>query len=306
MALSATVCAETATDFYSEKARGWFWYERMPDMIEEEKPMPAPAPAPAAAVPQFPSYGSAAWIKSAMPALLEKATDEPTRENVAAYYYVQRMMKDKSEAFAEMSQQVVTADPWLDENTRRPIAQFGSDAVNRKADLLKEQAVLETAQKAGFWFFFKGDCDFCNMQSPILKYLQHKYGFHVVGISLDGTALANGDYPDFLVDHGQALKISQDMGVDMNFTPSLFLVKPPGKIVPITFGLTSGDEILQRVLMQAAAEGWIDRETYEGTKKTRKDMNIAGSSIDSSIAPDDSQAIMKAVQLQINPKRIDQ
>jgi conjugal transfer pilus assembly protein TraF len=296
---AALAASEFSGDFYSEKARGWFWYERQPDPPVEKKEPPVAPPSATKSVetqPVVPPFGSVAWIREAMPKLLDKAVDEPTPENVSAYYYVQRVMKDKSERFTKASQQVVLADPLLDENTRRPFSQYGSAAMDRRAETATEEAIREVAKKAGIWFFFKGGCEFCLLQSPLLKGLQAKYGFTVIPISMDGTSLENGDYPEHLVDRGQSTKISEKFGMDMNYTPSLFLVKPPNEIIPITFGLTSASEITSRALLQAATAGWIDRELYDKTRKQREDLDLSGLTVAGEVKTDDTKEILKAFQ----------
>ena len=63
----------------------------------------------------------------------DKAIDNPSPENVAAYYYLQRVMMDKAQRFTDMARRVVMSDPLLDENQRRPIATFAANEANYQA-----------------------------------------------------------------------------------------------------------------------------------------------------------------------------
>ena len=63
----------------------------------------------------------------------DKAIDNPSPENVAAYYYLQRVMMDKAQRFTDMARRVVMSDPLLDENPRRPIATFAANEANYQA-----------------------------------------------------------------------------------------------------------------------------------------------------------------------------
>lgn len=142
--------------FYDDKERGWFWYESPDpeeDMAEIEPPLPPPPPAPPPA-PPGPKPLSAEWFRKNMEKYRDKAIDDPTHENVSAYMYLQRVMLDKAEKFAEASQHVVMADAVLDENSRRPIATFGAFAKDEMSTKGTEKAArlllgLKTMSKRG-------------------------------------------------------------------------------------------------------------------------------------------------------------
>jgi conjugal transfer pilus assembly protein TraF len=259
------------TPYYEDKERGWFWYEEPPakeDGSIEKQAVPAPQKPPepkpqgkaATAKPL-----SSEWFRKNMEKIRDKAIDDPSPENVTAYMYLQRVMLDKAERFASATQVAVMSDSLLDENSRRPIATFGSFAKDEMAARGTEKAAKKLAQSAGLWFFYASDCVYCLKESGVLKGLMNTYGFTVLPISLDGLPLPNGDFPNFTNDQGQAKKI----GVDT--TPALFLVKPgvEGGIIQLGQGLLSAEEIVNRAITLTYGQGWLSNDEYKDTRKVK-------------------------------------
>ena len=262
----------TNAPYYDDKERGWFWYEE-PVSAEEMAETPAPPPDPPAipekkveprpVKPQETKPLSAEWFRKNLEKFRDKAVDEPTPENVSAYLYLQRVMLDKAERFAEASQQVTMADPVLDENSRRPIATFGAFAKDEMATLGTAKAAKKLAESAGLWFFYSSTCTFCAKEAGVLRGLMNAYGFKILPIALDGLPLPTGDFPNFTLDQGQAKKL----GVET--TPALFLVKPGtnGGAIQLAQGLLSGDDIVNRAITLSHQQGWLSSDQYQETRK---------------------------------------
>ena len=89
---------------------------------------------------------SAAWLRANLERFRDQAIDDPTTRNVALYLYLQRLVLDKAERFAEATQRAVWADPLLDETTRRPLATFAANLVNREAGAAREAALAAIAR----------------------------------------------------------------------------------------------------------------------------------------------------------------
>ena len=49
-------------------------------------------------------------------------------------------------------------------------------------------------------YFYRSDCRFCALQSPLVKQLKDTFGFEVLAVSLDGSS--NDHFPDALPDNG--------------------------------------------------------------------------------------------------------
>lgn len=268
ISLAWPVAAAEMAPWYSDHERGWFWYEVEPEP-EPEEPLPeiaAPppvleAPSPAEKPPADPPVLSAAWIRKYLEKFQERAIDDPTPENVAAFLYVQRAMMDKSQRFAEQVVNVVRQDPYLDQNTRRPIAAFGNNLFAREAQAAREAVLQKIARQAGIYFFFQGGCKQCEIQAPVLRSLQDRYGFVVFPVSVDGLPLGNGLYPDYATDQGQA----RALGVVK--TPAMFLGRPAGReVVPLGQNTLAAAQLEENILAAARDAGWITPEEYNRTQ----------------------------------------
>jgi conjugal transfer pilus assembly protein TraF len=202
-------------------------------------------------------------LKQNLEHYLNQAIDDPSPENVAAFYYLQRVMMDKAERFTNAARYVVMSDPQLDETVRRPVATYAANEANHQASVVAEQALKAIAAQAGILFFFRSDCPYCHVQAPILAMLENAYGFKIYPVSLDGLPMPNGFFSQFKRDNGQAAML----GVEQ--TPALFLMKPPKQIVPLAQGALSLEEVTGRILLAAKEAGWIDASQYQTTQGIR-------------------------------------
>jgi len=256
--------------FYLDKERGWFWRESSPEPNKhpptKDKPLRPdllPVPIPPQILPREPPPLSAAWFRKNLERYRDRAIDDPSSENVAAYYYLQRVMMDKAHRFTDVARQVVMSDPLLDENQRRPIATFAANETNRLAGVASEQALSTVARQAGILFFFRSDCPYCHIQAPLLAVLEKRFGFKVYAVSLDGKPMPGDLYLDFHTDRGQA----NLLGVVS--TPAMFLMKPPDELLPLSQGALSLDDLTGRILLAAHESGWIDDVVFDATRGQR-------------------------------------
>ena len=250
--------------YFERHSEGWFWYETEPAPLTEETPKPAAEAttekkAPTKAAVEPPPL-SAEWLKINMPKYLDRALDEPTPDNVASYYYLQRVALDKSNKFSDVAQEVVTEDYALDEVSRRPLATYAVNELNRLAGETRAALLRQIGAKAGIVFVYHSACRYCAIQAPVLKAFARQYGFTILPIALDGMPLPDGSFPDYRPDTGQA----RELGVQQ--TPAMFLAKPPNRVVQLAQGALSIDELTQRVVMAAKHLGLIDEKSYDSTR----------------------------------------
>lgn len=274
--------AATSSFFGSEPPDGWFWYsvtpdpepqpEPKPEAKPKPKPMPARPPALKKAVapdPKEPTAYSAVWIRENLPKYLNRAIDNPTRKNVLAYMYLQRLTIDKSQRFADAVEVAVKTTPALDENNRRPISSMGARLANRGADRATKRAMTELSQQLGVWFFYSSGCDYCASQSSVLKGVEEIYGIPVTAISMDGGSPPPG-FASARSDEGQANRL------DIDGPMGLVLVNPKSrKVVPLSHGLLARDQLVSRILLAAKKAGWIDEDAYNRTRPMRADQLLS-------------------------------
>jgi conjugal transfer pilus assembly protein TraF len=229
--------------WYGDKGRGWFWYETHP----EPPPAPKPEP-PAQAQPAAPAAAAAKPTATeemdALRATLEEAKNEavlrPTPDSLSRYLTLQSQAMDKAMLFTDMWQRVRWSDPSLDYTFQHPVA-AGGVRVDRDMTRGQEKAdVQAVARENGIFFFFKGNCPYCEEQGRILKALMDEYQLEVVAVSLDGSH--NSHFPDAKPDNGIAAK----MGVQD--APAMFIVNPDsGEAQPLGYGVIPVDEIESRI-----------------------------------------------------------
>lgn len=254
--------------FYQDKERGWFWYEEPPaepEPLPLEPPLPpvavAPPPAPPAA-PELPVTGSAAWIRAMLPKLRDAAMDNPNDENMAAYYYAQRVMLDKAEIFSRKTIDTLRKDPFLDEDMRYPSSNAASDALATAAGKKKEELLKRVAGRSALLFFYNGnDCILCEQALSAISALEFKYGFSVMPISMDGSPLPGGKFAQTQYDTG----LAEQLGIVTS--PALALAIPPNDVRILSFSTLSMETATSRILTAANDTGLISVDEYQATSR---------------------------------------
>lgn len=278
--------------FFLDKERGWFWREEFiepaqPKPIKEKHVTPIPTRDPNEEIQPL----SVAWLRKNLEKYRDQAIDAPSPENVSAYFYLQRVMMDKAHRFTDVAHEVVISDPRLDENVRRPISSFAVQATNREASKISQDSLTLIAKSTGILFFFRSDCTYCHLQAPLLKVLEDRYGFKVYPVSLDGLPMPGGLYSEFHLDQGQAAQLG------IQATPALFLLNPPGKVLPLSQGILSLDDLTNRILTVAHTEGLITDAEYDTTRGQRAVSPLITSGLLTTAGfPSDSAALISHLQ----------
>lgn len=250
------------SQFQPWKGDGFYWYAKPPvDPVkkdEKEKPVAAPSDAP-----KKPEPLSMKWLGENMPVLLQKASDYPTRDNVANYFYAQRILLDKAQTFSSTAGEVVLSDPFLDENNRVPMAQYATLEWDRKAAMDAEAILRLLAKRGGLWLFTDRPdrCMACKTyEKDVIRGqgktgIANKFDFHlrVIDVSTkQGKAVA------------QKLKLK--------VTPTTVFVAPPNKFILVSQGLMSQDMLRQRIIVGARMAGLLSAEESALTMPYDKDI----------------------------------
>jgi conjugal transfer pilus assembly protein TraF len=247
------------------------------------KPQP-PQPARQKAVEPL----SVEWLKKQMPVLLDRAIDNPTRENVEAYLYAQRLAMDKSQRFAEMSQRVVYSDPFLDENNRVPIASFAKSSFLYGIDQAADAGLKHLATVAGLWVFFDSRCQHCRVHAETIEAMRKKHGFVVKYISLDGKGLPN--IPAWVPDLGQSGTLNVRM------TPTTVLVAPPNHFLVVSQGMMAQTQIEERMLVAAESEDLLPRELLANVRRYDRGVLKADDTRDAGVSGQDPAEWVKLLK----------
>ena len=125
--------------------------------------------------------------------------------------------------------------------------------------------------------------------APLLSAMSERFGLKIKAIALDGLPLPGGEFPDYITDRGQAEKLN------VTVTPSIFMVKPPQDIVPVTYGIVTMSELRKRIINGATYAGWIDRDSYSIANAVKNSPAIPKPS-DLSINENSPEALLQSLK----------
>jgi conjugal transfer pilus assembly protein TraF len=218
LGLAGTVAAQ---EVRTDDSYGDAFLHYQPYVVKgKEAKRPETRPAPPAPSKREDQKVNVKWLQENYKLLEERAIDDPTDENVAAYLYVRRIAMDKSQRFSEKVSEVTNTDPLLNENNRIPYASAGAQSIRSANRLAQEQATRELATAGGLVVFVDGSCRFCAMQMPIVSALRAQYGMEALVVSLDGKRPRGYSGP-LVRDNGLYRKL------DLKLTPSVVYVHRP-------------------------------------------------------------------------------
>ncbi|CAN7643879.1 conjugal transfer protein TraF [Acidovorax sp. LjRoot129] len=248
-------------NMYKSGEEGWFWYEREPEPLKEEKkPLPKKAPptpsiikleAPKAKAPEVEPL-SVKWFQQEYMSVIHAAIDDPSEANVRNYRYATRVMLDKASNFTRQFQKQSLLDTLLDESVRSPFSSGMRGSFQGWSIDAKRAATKGLNKKAGLWVFLDDQCPFCAMQYPIVARLAKELQFEVFYITPDGKR------PSWLMGGSNVLKDEgQSKTLRIGVRPAVALVVPPAKVTVITQGLLSQDLLEERILIAGDAAGLI-------------------------------------------------
>lgn len=210
------------------------------------------------------------WLIKNTKKIKNRAINNPTKENIEADMYVQRMTMDMAQRYAEKVQEVVMADPMLNENNRIPYASAGALSVRNANFNAQAQAVRELSKLGGLVLFIDGTCRFCALQIPVVKALKREFGLELIIVSIDGTTPKGYKEKDIKTDNGLFRKLS------LRLTPSLVYVPSPkgynGDIDPNRYLIVSQGYYAQDEMVKQLA--YAGHKTQLLSEDTRRDLSV--------------------------------
>jgi conjugal transfer pilus assembly protein TraF len=221
--------------FFDEHAHGWHWYqqEEEKEKVEIEQAKKTKTISPLQAIKN---------IRKEIETKKAIALLEPTEENLAEYIKTQEYWTDRAEQFSVVWQQVIRKHPELNYSLKHPTSELAKRVEAKSLTLEKQQAVKAISKEYGLFYFYRGDCPYCQRFSPILKSFAKRFGLNIIAISLDGQ-------PN---EHFPLAKPNNGIGEKWNVTqvPAVFAVSPKtDSVLPISFGLQSEVDLEQKFLM---------------------------------------------------------
>mgnify|MGYP003630018285 FL=1 len=268
---SAASSTSTNSPFYGDKYRGWYWFEDPPvepenEPEKEKQAAPAAETKPEEEKKEEKVRLDVAWLRSKIPEYQEVAINNPTRENIARYMYVQRYMLDMGSRFATKTTEFNQFESELDESKRRPMSTFSLNVFKDDTKKAISNVISAINEKSHLWFFFSSNCAYCKKQLPLLKELKIRFGMNVLAISMDGSVLPGMEDIEVVVDK---TNVAQRFGVQ--FTPTMFMALNDGTgFTKIGEGLTTLPLMQDRILLSARLKNVITDEQYQQTQNVRE------------------------------------
>ncbi|SUJ10033.1 conjugal transfer protein TraF [Shewanella morhuae] len=260
--------ALAADGFYNQSQRGWFWHEPVPE--SETEPEAETEPDQVSAPPTTDEKMvniDAEWLKENLPQLQANAINNPTNENLGAFYAAQRLMLDISSKFATNTSDFFRKEAnWLSEDHRRPTEAFMLTRFKEDVQKAQEPVIEKIATQAGLWFFYSSTCPYCIKQLPLIKHLASRYGLNVLYVSLDGGSIPGIPEDKIVIDiDGRA---STQFSVTV--TPTTFLVSNDAtKFELLSNGVSSLSKLQDALVNVAHKYSWISDDEFKSVQSVR-------------------------------------
>lgn len=272
----------TKSEYLNDRERGWHWYEVKPIAPEKKDVLPIEAPKAPGPAPL-----TVKWLSEKLEEYKEIAINNPTRENVERYNYMQKLVMDKAEKFALMSQEVNTLNPSLDETIVNPVTSAANVAQTKVREETTSMVINKLAGDVGLYYFYKSDCQYCLQMNTTLRSLQDKNGYQIKAIALDGKAMPDGKFPNWVADQGQASLLG------VTSTPTIYMFKPPNKVVLVSAGLQVIPELKRRIMVVANSNKWLSDDDFAlAIKGLRRDFLIDATTSEDNINWDDPDDVL--------------
>lgn len=182
---------------------------------------------------------------------LNTAVMNPTEENMKLYLEANHFVQEKSALFADQWRRVTWQNPEYDFSARNPAANFAQVDLKNERNKQKALDLGALSKEWGLVYFFKDNCRFCHLQSPLIKKLSTDYGFEVIAVSLDGSV--NENFPESLPDNGIGALLTKGQGIQQ--VPALFMVnREQTKSFLVSSGVVALEDILSRIALLGTKE----------------------------------------------------
>jgi len=263
---NADVNSSSAQRFYDRHAEGWFWYKDPKKVKPKSEPVETAKPSekPPVEVLKIPEAVSAApgpapmsieWFEKNFDEIQSRAMDNPTHENVAAFYAVHQQMMHRATKFADVGQQVLLQYPELDPRNRFSTSVSGEKQRRVAANQVNQAIFTKLRQQNGGIMFFYDNSNFSQQMADTVVGIARRFDVDIQPISIDGSAI-----PDQRI-KGLMLESIADEGLsemlNIAFSPAIAIAIPPDRVQVVAYGTLSTDRVLARIPATANLMGLI-------------------------------------------------
>ena len=226
---------DTDASFYKEKKTGWWWYQdpsAETKSPEEEKLNLKP-------YKETPSIANIPdeilWnlhpdqFQELLLGLQKQAVQNPTESSIGEYTRMLDMARRKSVVFANAQMLYAQQHPQYDVAAADPITAPGKAATTKQNTQEIENKINWAAGNYGLIYFYSPECQYCEAQTPILKYFGEKYNWEIQPY-----------------DTNKDKKVAETFNVTM--TPAILIVgRKSGEYLIVSSGVVSLPDIEERI-----------------------------------------------------------
>lgn len=242
-------------DFYSDKKRGWFWYEDPPPKEEDEvleEPLATAAPSgPGQTAAEF-TYQEL-WtmyppkFQEVYDNTLHQAMMTNAVEDVRDLALMHDVARRRGVALAEVFSYVTSTTPQFNTVKDFPMATPGRRALLSSRFNALDSEMQNVQNQYALLYFHSPGCAYCTEQEKILQLFNRKHGWEIEPIDIEqNPGLANQ--------------------FDITTTPTLFLIqKDNPDPFPVAYGVTPVDELEKNIYqgIRILNEGPVGSSTYD-------------------------------------------
>lgn len=217
----------------AQRYRGWLWFEDAWPLRPND---PAAALTPQQAKAEIDQFArELAALKFLMLA-------RPTPFNVRAYRDKEQLMWRQAERLHDSWDMANLLYPEQRDLINNPVNVHSVKARRRQIEITNVKAIKNLARNFNLVLFFKADCPYCQLLSPVLKSFGQQYGFNIEAASAGG----NAKHPYFRT--VPAFKLSERLSIKA--FPTIVAVSNDGKIAfELIRGLVSISELEEYSLL---------------------------------------------------------
>lgn len=222
-----------AADFYSDRDRGWYKYEIVPEKPDNETVYDNLTYAHLVK-PEIPSLEELSTMPSEKFAKLFKdvqdyAMSYRTLENFDTFAKMRSVMVARALEFTNVGTLWAQLNPEDTGESWFPNSGFGQDAYRTQANQLRLSYIQENKDNFGLIYFFRPDCQYCQKQTPLIQYFEDMTGWIVKRVNTN-------EMP-------QAM-----LRFNIQTVPSIILLERETKrFLPVSNGIMTYEEIEERL-----------------------------------------------------------
>lgn len=303
---SASKVTSTNTAFYDRHAEGWFWYKdpKKKQFKEDltEKPEPAEKPEvkvleipDTPASPPGPAPMSVEWFQENFDEIQNRAINNPTPENVAAFYAVHQQMMHRAAKFADVGQQVLLQYPGLDPRNRFSNSISGEKNRQQTLSNFNQSIFAKLKELNGGLMFFYDKSAYSQQMADTAAGIARRYDVDIQPISTDGSSIPDPKIASLMLESITDNGLTTALNIP--FSPAIAIAIPPDRVQVVAYGTLSTDRVLARMPTTANLMGLISDEQLRVAKGEMPNAPNAALMTDlTNIEDNSTDAILRALK----------